>query len=87
MEHHTVTLHRGSVGPIMSLYGAPLAASVKQSLRHSAEAHLNAKVIQWNKISVKVSRTGKRTPAEVGVCMHAQAQCGSRAAGWESAGN
>lgn len=37
VEHHTVTLHHGPVGPIMSHYGASLAAGVKQSLRHSAE--------------------------------------------------
>lgn len=36
---------------------------------------------------VNVSGNSKGNPAEDGISMQAQAQCESRMAGWESAGN
>lgn len=50
-------------------------------------APLYARTLQRKKISVNAIRNSKGTPAAVGACMHAQAQCGSRSAGWESAGD
>lgn len=43
----------------VSLWGLP---SVKQKPEALNWAHLHAKVIQWNKISVRVSRNSKRNP-------------------------